>query len=427
MFTAAGKDQAVKVVVFTGSEAAFSTGMDLGVFQDMDTLAKSDPCVGRQREALAHIIQYLQDAISGPETCPVPVIAAINGACIGGAVDLITACDLRYCTDDAVFCIKETDLGIVADIGTLQRLPKLIGDMQTRELVYTARTFNGTCPLRERASRGGLHQHFLALPSTDRCCFACASMLHIHHTHTHTLVRARALSLSLSHTHTPSHAHTHPLMHTHTLSHTPSHAHNHPLTRTLSHTVAPWVCVLTDVDLVCVGVRNDCRVCGPTGQEAKRLGLVLESFATNEDMHTAVAATAAAIAKKPPLTMRGIKTTMIYTRDNPVPAGLHQVCAVCLIVCVLPTSHACSEGSLRCQSTLVLLHSAPYLYLLKLACGVRARAPLRLAHLPYLSRASVRTAIMYCVPWCMWPAHVLIPCAATCHEPHTAPRAMLCV
>jgi enoyl-CoA hydratase len=72
-----------------------------------------------------------------------PVIASITGNCIGGAVDVITACDLRYCTDDATFCIKETDLAMVADIGTLQRLPKLIGDQRSRELAYTSRVFSG--------------------------------------------------------------------------------------------------------------------------------------------------------------------------------------------------------------------------------------------------------------------------------------------
>ena len=109
----------------------------------MQDLASQESCEGRKREALANIIHFLQDAVSSTENCKVPVIAAISGNCIGGAVDLITACDLRYCTEDAVFCIKETDLGMVADVGTLQRLPKLIGDQQTRELAYTGRVFNG--------------------------------------------------------------------------------------------------------------------------------------------------------------------------------------------------------------------------------------------------------------------------------------------
>jgi enoyl-CoA hydratase len=69
--------------------------------------------------------------------------SAVSGSCIGGAVDLITACDLRYCTQDSVFCIKETDLAMVADIGTLQRLPKLIGQQRTNELAFTGRNLTG--------------------------------------------------------------------------------------------------------------------------------------------------------------------------------------------------------------------------------------------------------------------------------------------
>lgn len=82
-----------------------------------------------------HIIQFLQDAISALETCRVPVIAAVDGQCIGGAIDLITACDLRFCTDSALFCIKETDLAMVADIGTLQRLPRIVGDQRCRYIM----------------------------------------------------------------------------------------------------------------------------------------------------------------------------------------------------------------------------------------------------------------------------------------------------
>lgn len=136
-------DNSIHVVVLTGNSTSFSTGMDLSVFSDMQKMAMSEPCEGRRREALSNFIQFLQDAISSPEICSVPVIAAISGHCIGGAVDLITACDIRYCTDSSSFCVKETDLAMVADIGTLQRLPKIIGDQRTRELAYTGRTICG--------------------------------------------------------------------------------------------------------------------------------------------------------------------------------------------------------------------------------------------------------------------------------------------
>ena len=143
-FEAIHRDEASRVVVLSGGENNhFSTGMDLSVFAEMQKIAANETCEARKREALCNIIQFLQDSISSTERCKVPVIAAIDGHCIGGAVDLITACDLRYCTEDATFCIKETDLAMVADIGTTQRLPKLIGDMQTRELVYTGRNVSG--------------------------------------------------------------------------------------------------------------------------------------------------------------------------------------------------------------------------------------------------------------------------------------------
>jgi enoyl-CoA hydratase len=136
-------DSRVRAAILTGSSASFSTGMDLTVFNDIQQSVSSESCQGRAAESLGRVIQYLQDCVSAPELCKVPVIAAISGHCIGGAVDVVTACDLRYCTDDAAFCIKETDLAIVADIGTLQRLPKLIGDQACRELAYTGRVFKG--------------------------------------------------------------------------------------------------------------------------------------------------------------------------------------------------------------------------------------------------------------------------------------------
>eukprot|EP01038_Epipyxis_sp_PR26KG_P016874 gene16874-23136_t len=132
-----------RVVILSSTSKNFSTGMDLSVFADLQKVVGQENCEGRRREGLIKFIHYLQTAISGPEQCSVPVIAAISGHCIGGAMDLITACDLRYCTKDASFCVKETDLAIVADIGTLQRLPRLVGDQMSRELTYTSRIFNG--------------------------------------------------------------------------------------------------------------------------------------------------------------------------------------------------------------------------------------------------------------------------------------------
>lgn len=143
LFDAIKRDNGVRAVILTGSENSFCTGMDLSVFLDMQKLAAKEPCEARKRESLSSIIEYLQQSISLAEKCHVPVIAAVSGFCIGGAVDLITACDLRLCTKSADFSVKEVDLAIVADIGTLQRLPKLVGEQHARDLCYTGRHFSG--------------------------------------------------------------------------------------------------------------------------------------------------------------------------------------------------------------------------------------------------------------------------------------------
>lgn len=109
-------DQSVKVTVLSGEGGNFSTGMDLTVFAELLSLMSgpaAPSCDGRKRESLMRFIQYLQDVVSAPEKAAVPTIAAIHGNCIGGALDLVTACDLRYCTKDTQFCVKEIDLAIV--------------------------------------------------------------------------------------------------------------------------------------------------------------------------------------------------------------------------------------------------------------------------------------------------------------------------
>ena len=100
-------------------------------------------CEGRKREYLRRKIIKLQAAFTQIEECRKPVLAAIHGGCIGAGVDLVSACDMRYSTNDAVFQIKEIDLGLTADVGTLQRLPKLIPLGIVRELAYTGRKFSG--------------------------------------------------------------------------------------------------------------------------------------------------------------------------------------------------------------------------------------------------------------------------------------------
>ena len=94
-------------------------------------------------EQLRRKILSLQASFNAVDHCRKPVIAAIQGYCLGGAIDLISACDMRYCSADARFSIKEIDMGMAADVGTLQRLPRIIGDGMMRELAYTGRTLDG--------------------------------------------------------------------------------------------------------------------------------------------------------------------------------------------------------------------------------------------------------------------------------------------
>ncbi|MAS24478.1 MAG: enoyl-CoA hydratase [Oceanospirillaceae bacterium] len=129
-----------RVIVISSTGKHFSAGMDLSVFSDPKALPMSgDP--GRMGEALRRLVLELQDSLSSLEQVRIPVLAAIQGGCIGGALDMVCAADSRYCTADAYFTIKETELGMTADVGTLQRLPKLMPQGVVRELAYSGRKF----------------------------------------------------------------------------------------------------------------------------------------------------------------------------------------------------------------------------------------------------------------------------------------------
>jgi len=96
--------------------------------------------VSRKAFALRQNVGAYQEAFTAIENCPKPVIIATHGGCIGGGVDMITAGDIRVCTQDAYFCVKEVDIGLAADVGTLQRLPKVIkSESLVRDLCFTAR------------------------------------------------------------------------------------------------------------------------------------------------------------------------------------------------------------------------------------------------------------------------------------------------
>ena len=130
---------AVRVVVLSGAGKHFSSGIDLMLLAGVANELGKD--VGRNARLLRRKILQLQSSFNAVDNCRKPVLAAIPGSCRGGAIDLISACDMRYAADDAQFSIKEIDIGMAADVGTLQRLPRIIGDGMLRELAYTGRTF----------------------------------------------------------------------------------------------------------------------------------------------------------------------------------------------------------------------------------------------------------------------------------------------
>ena len=127
-----------RVAVLQAEGKLFTAGIDLQMMMSIGPQVQNE-CDGRTREALRRVILDLQDTLTSLERCRKPVLVAIHGGCVGGGMDLITCADMRYCSADAYFTIKEIDLGMTADVGTLQRLPKLVGEGIARELAYTGR------------------------------------------------------------------------------------------------------------------------------------------------------------------------------------------------------------------------------------------------------------------------------------------------
>jgi enoyl-CoA hydratase len=136
-------DPEVRVVVLAGRGKAFCAGIDL--VDHAPSLAGGGSLSGRGGSAVGKRLALLEDIRRYQDTCSAlaatnkPVIAAVHGACIGAGMDLITACDVRLAAADAVFSVRETRIAMVADVGTLQRLPRIIGDGPARELIFTGR------------------------------------------------------------------------------------------------------------------------------------------------------------------------------------------------------------------------------------------------------------------------------------------------
>ncbi len=140
-----------RVIVISSTGKHFCAGMDLSVFTGDNSLSAGDAEVGRLRALLRDNVLHLQRSFTALEEARIPVLVAIQGGCVGGGVDLVTAADCRYATVDAWFSIHEINIGMTADVGTLQRLPKLIPEGVAREYAYTGRRLGA-----ERAMELGL-------------------------------------------------------------------------------------------------------------------------------------------------------------------------------------------------------------------------------------------------------------------------------
>ncbi|KAJ3662721.1 hypothetical protein Zmor_007053 [Zophobas morio] len=139
-FETLDSDENCRVVVLSGAGKVFTAGLDLKDAMDMAPELAEQEDVARKAKIVVAKLRGYQKSLTAIELCKKPVVAAVHSACIGGGVDLIAATDMRYCSKDAWFQVKEVDIGMAADVGTLQRLPKIIGsDSWAREVCYTAR------------------------------------------------------------------------------------------------------------------------------------------------------------------------------------------------------------------------------------------------------------------------------------------------
>ncbi|MBK7280635.1 enoyl-CoA hydratase-related protein [Candidatus Aalborgicola defluviihabitans] len=137
-----------RVLVISSTGKHFSAGMALDIFAGAIKMDDQSP---EGRAAIFDVLTDMQATFTKLETLRMPVIAAIQGGCIGAGVDMVSACCIRYATPQTFFCIQEINIGMVADVGTLQRLPKLIPLAVVKELAYTGRRLPA-----ERALQYGL-------------------------------------------------------------------------------------------------------------------------------------------------------------------------------------------------------------------------------------------------------------------------------
>lgn len=168
VFAALDADAGVRAIVLTGSGRNFSYGLDLAAMGDTLTPMLADGAMAKVRADFHTRLRAMQQSITTVADCRTPVIASVHGWCIGGGVDLISAVDIRYASADAKFSIREVKLAIVADVGSLARLPLILTEGHLRELALTGRDVDA-----ERAARIGLVNDVFA--DADACLAAAHS------------------------------------------------------------------------------------------------------------------------------------------------------------------------------------------------------------------------------------------------------------
>jgi delta(3,5)-delta(2,4)-dienoyl-CoA isomerase len=149
VFSDAKHNDEIKCIILGGGTAnGFTAGLDLKEFQELSVSKETSN--GKEAQRFLKLIRQWQSAITALEECEKPILCAIHGVCIGGGIDLIAATDIRYCSADASFSIKEIDIGIAADLGTLQRLPRIVGNQSfVKELAFTGRFCSAQEALKE--------------------------------------------------------------------------------------------------------------------------------------------------------------------------------------------------------------------------------------------------------------------------------------
>ena len=179
----------IHVVVLSGKGKQFSSGADINFL--LQVMESTEDCSDDKTEHLQSEISKMQRAFSAIVDCSVPTIAAIHGVCIGGAIDLISACDIRLASSRSYFSIMETQLGIPADMGTLQRMHFNLPDGRLRELAYTSAIFSG----RKAKKWGIVNQTYFTRKGLMKAAFVLANRIASHPSYA---VRATKKSLNLN-------------------------------------------------------------------------------------------------------------------------------------------------------------------------------------------------------------------------------------